>query len=205
MAFEDVFDVTVPSSHSTTRARIRKNWAWYVALGLGLVALGAVAISASTLTTAVMLRFFGWALLLAGVLELGGAFGHDRWRGFSMVLVAGIFYIVVGTAVVANPMRSATALTLVVAVFLVVQGALRVIVSLAHRDPGWPWILLHGVVSLALGIAVWARWPLSGTWMLGLFVGIEVMLTGVTIAMLGLTSHREAHAPTPREHGHVPA
>ena len=200
MAVDDVLFAGGRRLDETARANIRRRWAWYVALGFALVALGVLAMSSSMLATFIAVRLFGWALLAAGVLEVGHALWEDRWRGASLAVIAGALYVVIGTAMIAFPERSAIALTLLVGVFLVVQGTLRVIVSLANRDPGWGWTLFHGLVSLALGAVVWTRWPISGQWVLGLFVGIEIALTGVTVAMLGIFAHREDKARAPSDH-----
>jgi uncharacterized membrane protein HdeD (DUF308 family) len=191
MAINDVLYAGGRRLDEAARAELRRHWAWYVALGVAVSALGVLALSSSTMAAFIAVRLFGWALLAAGVLEVGHGLWEERWRGLSLFLVAGVFYVVVGTAVLVNPGRSAIALALVVAVFLVVQGALRVVISLAHRDSGWGFTLFHGVVSLALGVLVWRGWPVSGTWVLGVFIGIELLLTGTAIALHALSAHRE--------------
>lgn len=191
MAINDVLYAGGRRLDETARAELRRYWAWYVALGVAVSALGVLALSSSTMAAFIAVRLFGWALLAAGVLEVGHGLWEERWRGLSLFLVSGIFYVVVGTAVLVNPGRSAIALALVVAVFLVVQGALRVVISLAHRDSGWGFTLFHGVVSLALGVLVWRGWPVSGTWVLGVFIGIELLLTGIAITLHALSAHRE--------------
>jgi uncharacterized membrane protein HdeD (DUF308 family) len=39
-----------------------------------------------------------------------------------------------------------------------------------------------------MGILIWRQWPLSGIWVIGLFVGIEMIFNGWTLVMLGLTA-----------------
>ena len=56
------------------------------------------------------------------------------------------------------------------------------------RRHGFMVVLLHGVVNLLLGIAVWRQWPLSGLWVIGLFVGIDMLLNGWSLVMLGLAA-----------------
>src|SRR5690606_30620627 len=124
MAIGDVLYAGGRRLDEGAREQLRRHWAWYVALGVGLRALGVLAMSSSTMTAFIAVRLFGWALVLAGVLEVGHGLWEERWRGLSLVLVSGIFYVIVGTAVLVNPLRSAVALTLVVAVFLLVQGTL---------------------------------------------------------------------------------
>ena len=42
----------------------------------------------------------------------------------------------------------------------------------------WGWHALSGLITLLLGILVLAQWPVSGLWVIGLFVGIELLFYG---------------------------
>jgi uncharacterized membrane protein HdeD (DUF308 family) len=80
--------------------------------------------------------------------------------------------------------------TLLVALGLLAGGILRIVVSVIERFDGWGWMLLSGVVSFFLGAAIWRQWPLSGLWVIGLFVGIEMLASGLSWVMLGLAVRR---------------
>jgi uncharacterized membrane protein HdeD (DUF308 family) len=64
---------------------------------------------------------------------------------------------------------------LLVAACLLVGGILRVVLSVIERFDGWGWMLLNGVISVVLGVAICKQWPLSGLWVIGLFVGIDML------------------------------
>ena len=98
--------------------------------------------------------------------------------------MTGILYVVAGWMMVTNPQESAVLLTLVIAMFLVFEGVFRIVASLAARYPHWGWVLFNGVISLILGISIWQRWPYSGLWVIGLFVGIEMLFNGWSLVML---------------------
>jgi uncharacterized membrane protein HdeD (DUF308 family) len=59
---------------------------------------------------------------------------------------------------------------------------------------GSGWLLLHGLVTLALGFMIWTRWPLSSLWLIGTLVGISMVLTGVTRLMMALEIRKIAAA-----------
>jgi uncharacterized membrane protein HdeD (DUF308 family) len=105
-------------------------------------------------------------------------------------LLTGILYVVVGFMIVANPGAAAITLTLLIALFLIFTGIFRIVVALMTRFPHWGWLALHGLVNLLLGIAIWRQWPLSGLWVIGLFVGIDMVFNGWSLVMLGLTARR---------------
>ena len=124
------------------------------------------------------------------------AFSCAKWSGFFIDLLTGILYVVVGFMMIANPGESAAALTLLIAMFLMFGGIFRIVVAISTRYQHWGWLLLHGVVSLLLGISIWRQWPLSGLWVIGLFVGIDMLLNGWSLVMLGLAAHK---LPAPGE------
>src|SRR5947209_770528 len=176
--------------HLIGAEELRRTWGWLLALGVALVVLGVLALSWSVLTTLASVVFFGWLLVVGGVLAVVHAFLRRRWGGFFLELFAGILYTVVGLMVVANPAATAVALTLVISVFLMVGGVFRILTALTARFHHWVWVLLNGVVSLALGLMIWRQWPWSGLWVIGLFVGIDMIFYGWSLVMLAVAVRR---------------
>ncbi len=182
---------------------LHRSWGWYLALGIILIGLGVFALGATVITTVVSVLVFGWALMIGGVLQAGHALWRRQWSGFFLNLATGILYFVVGLMTVMNPVQSAVALTLMIAAFLVIGGLFRVIVTASRRDPGWPWRMVHGFVSMTLGGIIWAQWPFSGLWVLGVFIGIDMVVDGMSLIMLGLGARQLSHhEPPPRARPH---
>lgn len=165
---------------------LRQSWGWYLVFGIVLIVLGMIAIGSSFLMTVASVFFFGWLLIVGGVMEVVHAFWHKRWAGFFLDLLTGILYIVAGWMMVTNPAESALLLTLIIAMFLVFEGVFRIVAALVVRYPHWGSVLLNGIISLILGILIWERWPVSGLWVIGLFVGIEMLFNGWSLVMLSL-------------------
>lgn len=168
----------------TGAGELRRSWGWYLALGIVLIVLGMIAIGSTFVMTIASVLFFGWLLIIGGGMEAIHAFWHKRWSGFFLDLLTGILYVIVGWMMVTNPKASALLLTLVIAMFLVFEGVLRIVTALTARYPHWGWVLFNGVISLALGVMIWRQWPYSGLWVIGLFVGIEMLLNGWSLVML---------------------
>ncbi len=101
-------------------------------------------------------------------------------------LLAGILYVVVGGMMVARPFVGAEALTLLVGSFFLVGGIFRVVAAMTLRLHHWGWILLNGVITALLGLLVLAEWPGSGLFVIGLFLGIDMLFNGWTWVMLSL-------------------
>jgi uncharacterized membrane protein HdeD (DUF308 family) len=171
---------------------LHRNWGWVLALGLVSIILGTVALGWSVLATLASVILLGWILLVAGVLEAVHAFWQRKWGGFFLYLLNGILSVVVGLMLVGNPAASAVVLTLLLAMFFMVGGIFRIIASLVMRFPSWGWRLFNGLISLLLGILIWSQWPVSGLWVIGLFVGIDLIFSGWCNVMLALAARRPA-------------
>jgi uncharacterized membrane protein HdeD (DUF308 family) len=178
---------------------LRRRWGWILGLGVALLIAGTAALSSSLLMTVFSMTLLGWVMCTSGILQAVHAFTCKGWSGFFIDLLAGVLYVVVGFMVIANPAATAVALTLLIAVFLIFGGIFRVVVSLVVRYPNWIWMFLHGVVILLLGISIWKQWPLSGLWVIGLFVGIDLIFNGLSLVMLGLAAKKLPLATTASE------
>lgn len=175
---------------------LHRNWGWFVALGIIQIVLGMIALGSSVLVTFASVVLFGWLLLIGGVLSVVHAFWERRWSGFFIDLAMGILNTVVGFMVVGNPVASAEALTLLIAVFLFMGGIFRIVAALTGHFQHSFWVFLNGIVTLALGIMIWRQWPLSGLWVIGLFIGIDLIFYGWSSLILGLTARRLAPPAT---------
>jgi uncharacterized membrane protein HdeD (DUF308 family) len=174
---------------------LSRNWGWLLALGILLIILGVFAIGAPVVATIAFQVMLGWLLVIGGIAEAIHAFMAQNWRGFLFELLSAILYVVVGAMLLFNPLLGAAALTLLLAVFLVVEGIFKIIMALRVRDHrGWGWLLASGILSLILGAMIWAQWPTSGLWVIGLLVGIQLLFTGWSLVMLALAAraHRQA-------------
>jgi uncharacterized membrane protein HdeD (DUF308 family) len=169
---------------------IRHKSGWFIALGIGLIILGMIALGSSVVATLVSVLFIGWLLVIGGMMQTVHAFGVGQWSGFFLRLFAGLLTLVVGILVISNPAAGAVSLTLLLAAFFMVGGLFRITAALTHPLPGRGWILLSGAVTLLLGIFIWAEWPVSGLWVIGTFVGIDMLFDGWSLVTLGLAVRR---------------
>jgi uncharacterized membrane protein HdeD (DUF308 family) len=183
-------DTTVSQMRSFDLEPLKKRWIWFVGLGAVLIVLGVIALGASVFVTLASMLLIGWLLIAGGVMQAVHAFASKEWSGFFIDLLTGLLYIAVGFMIVANPEVSAASLTLLIALFLIFGGIFKIAVAITTRYQHWGWLLFYGVVTLALGVSIWRQWPLSGLWVIGLFVGIDMILNGWALVMLGLIAKR---------------
>ena len=184
-----VSEETTEASHLPVAAiqELHRHWVFFFALGVALMALGIVATLTAGLSTIVAVDFFGWILVIAGAGVTIHAFWAKRWSGFFLQLLSGLLYLAAGWMLATHPELSAIALTLVIAISFVVQGAFRIGAALSTRIDGWGSLLASGIITLLLGLMIWNEWPLSGVWVIGVFVGIDMFFYGVWLVSLALS------------------
>jgi uncharacterized membrane protein HdeD (DUF308 family) len=168
------------------RASLRRVWWLFFALGLVSVIVGFLAISSTVIATLASVIVFGVLLLIAGFSELVHAVMVRNLRGSAMHLIAAVLYLLVGLFLLEDPIKAAAVLTLLLTASFFVGGLVRILYSLLERFPGWPWVLLNGVVDLLLGALILIGWPESSLTIIGLFLGIDLLLHGWSWVLLGL-------------------
>jgi len=161
-------------------------WGWFLAFGIGLVVLGIAAVARSVTATVVSMLYFGWLLLFACGIEIVQAVMVGHWAGFFHHLLAAILFGVTGLLLVTRPVVSAEVATLFMAMFFLVGGLFQLVDSFVVKLPGWGWQALDGAVTLVLGLLVLAQWPVSGLWVIGLFIGIDLIFYGCAWIALAL-------------------
>lgn len=167
---------------------VRQNWRWVLASGIVFVGLGTLAFGYSVLVTLASVFVLGWALVFAGTFQAIHAFKVFQWSGFILELLLAILYVVVGLVIVAHPEAGALSVTLLIAAFFLVGGLSRIFAGAIFHPPGRAWLLLSGVVTLLLGMLIWAEWPVSGLWVIGTFVAIDMVFSGAWLIMLALNT-----------------
>jgi uncharacterized membrane protein HdeD (DUF308 family) len=167
-----------------------------VILGALLIAVGLVAISSSFIATMATVVTIGILLMIGGVLEIIDAVLGRGWRGFGMHLLSGILYLVVGFLLIQRPLAAAAIFTLMLAAAFFIGGIYRIIVAVSERFYGWRWGLLNGIVTVFLGALIWREWPAAAYWVIGLFVGIDMLFSGWSLVITALTARGVATQTT---------
>lgn len=169
---------------------IRREWGWFLALGILLIAIGALAIGSTFMATLISVLFLGWLLIIGGVVQLFSAFRMRAQRHLFLQLLFGLLALVVGIMLIARPAAGAVTVTLVLAIYFVVSGAFRIGAALSIRYPNWGWHLFSGIVTFVLGAIVWWRLPLIAFWFLGFAVGLDMLFHGWSWVMLSLVARK---------------
>ncbi len=163
-------------------------WGWVVAIGVLFAILGVVALFNVADATVITTVIIGWLLTFAGIMHIVGAFTSGESVGWRVAQgLLGILYVVVGLNLVFNPLEGTLALTVALAILLVVDGVVRIVASIMSRHDAWVLTLILGIVNILLGLWLWTGFPYSGL-AIGLFAGLQLLIVGVMWIVAGFTA-----------------
>ena len=162
--------------------------------GILMLICGFLAIAvplASSIGVAVVI---GWLLLISAVWHL--IFGFRSASGIGGVLwqiLLALVYGAAGLAILLYPLAGLAWLTLVLATFLLIEAALEFVLYFnIRRRVNAAWVLVDAIITLLLGILIWARWPFSSVWAVGTLIGVSLIFSGISRLMLSSAVSRGA-------------
>lgn len=179
---------------------LRDSWFWFLILGVILIVVGIGAVSYSFAAGVATALFFGFFLIAGSVFHIAGAFFTRGWGGFFVSLLAGVLELALGAIFVEHPIDALIVYTLLLAVVFFIEGLFWIIAALAGGFHNWGWTLLSGVITLLLGVMIWRQWPFSGLWVVGTFIGVNMICNGASYVALGLKVRQLPAGPAGEMH-----
>jgi uncharacterized membrane protein HdeD (DUF308 family) len=163
----------------------------FMAIGVGLVLLGIAAMASPVITGTAAMVAIGTVLVLGGV----GQFLETRRQTSALASFLGsitsVLSILCGILIAIQPLTGFAFLGVLLVLYFLAEGfALLVLAIRIRRFDGWQWVLANGILAILLGLLFWSQWPLSGTWEVGLLVGLHVALAGASLVFLGSRARR---------------
>ena len=172
-------------------APLRAKWGWIVALGVVYLVAGFIALGSVVMATVASVFVVGIMMIVAGVAEIINAFQCKGWGKFLVWALLGMLYIVAGFITFENPLFAAVVLTLLLGAALIASGAVRIFLAFSmKRESPWIWVLISSLITLLLGVLILARWPVSSVYVLGIFLGIDLVMAGASWLGIGFALHR---------------
>jgi uncharacterized membrane protein HdeD (DUF308 family) len=169
---------------------VRKRWGWFLLLGVLLLALGIAVMGSAFAATIFSVLLFGVLLVGAGVVQFVQAILAKEWSGLFLSLLLAILYVVIGLVCIGNPAKAAISMTYLMAIFCFIAGIFKMFVSLLLQFERWGWVFFNGIITFILGILIYSEWPVSGLWLIGAFVGIDMILSGISWIALSLAARK---------------
>jgi uncharacterized membrane protein HdeD (DUF308 family) len=160
-------------------------------MGVLLIILGVLAIGTPAVAGKAVVLVIGAMLLLAGIVQIFSGLRSEGWFNKLPPLILGVIVALCGLGLLGEPWVGMKFIALLLAIFFVVEGIWKIIASFSYRPAsGWLLILASGVITLFLGLLIWKQWPVSGLWAVGILVGVDLLMTGISMVALASTVRR---------------
>ncbi len=176
---------------------LHAHWVFFLIEGLILLVLGLIAVVIPPLATVAVEILIGWLVLASGIIGLIMTLRARGAPGFGWSLLSAVIGIIAGVVLLAWPLSGALSLTLILTVFLAMEGIASIMYALSHRrelTPRWGFMLFSGVVDLILAGMIFAGLPATAAWAIGLLVGINLVFGGVALIAMALQARTGAAA-----------
>jgi uncharacterized membrane protein HdeD (DUF308 family) len=184
-----------------SEAELRNRWKWFVGFGVVLVILGAIALWNVVDATLITTIFIGWLLVLGGIVQIIGAFATSGSMGARVLMgLVGILYAIVGFNIVADPLQGAVALTIVIAIVLIVEGIIRLFAAFSEATPQRGLVAVLAVINILLGLWLWSGIPTTGV-AIGFFVGLQLLFAGILMIVGGFAARSAIQSAVQRPAG----
>lgn len=192
---DQISKADVDAAIAAARRAIAERWGWFLTIGI-VLALAGVAAIAFPLVSAIAAKVaLGWIFLVSGALLAVHAFSVQQWRGFLLSLLLGALYLVAGGWLAFFPFTGIVTLTILLAALFLVEGVLEVVMAVRVRPhEGWGWLMLSGLVAIAVGVLIAYELPSSAEWAIGLLAGINLLSTGISFILVALAGRRVGQA-----------
>ena len=172
--------MTGTANESLFHRRLRTSSSRLLWLGIAMVIVGIAAIFFPMFSTLVAALFVGWIFLVSGIFLLVGSFSIHGTGPFFGALLFSLLSIAAGIFLLFNPLRGEIALTLVVGILFMIQGAFEIGFAFETRPHrGWVGMLISGIASVILAILIAAGWPAISVIALGILLGVNFLSTGL--------------------------
>lgn len=171
----------------TELASMRPYWKWLLGMGIATFLAGLLALSVPLVASLTVGLVIGSLLLIDGVLQ-GIHYYHLRNRkGYGWRGLGALFSVIAGLLLLLFPMEGVMSLTLIIGVYFIISGIVKMALALELRPVhAWGWLLFSSVLSLLLGVLVLSVWPAAAGWVIGILVGIDLMFAGWWMAIFAI-------------------
>jgi uncharacterized membrane protein HdeD (DUF308 family) len=149
-----------------------------VLLGIVLIMAGVVVLGDVALATRISAFIIGLFAILGGAFQILHALWTKGWGGFFWHILLGALYVAFGIVLVSQPVTGALILTYALGLVMLLSGIVRVFLSFSHwKEAGWV-MLISGAFAVLAGLVVLTGFPMTGLWVLGLLLGIDLISHG---------------------------
>ncbi len=175
------------------RETVRRHRFLYLVQAALMVLGGVLAILSPVFASAAFVWLLGWILILNGVVQGIGLLGAMNHPSFWLQLIPAVLGIVVGVLLLSNLGQAMVVISVLLVVFLMIEGIAKVVFALSIRPlENWSWVLASGLMGLVLSVILFASMPVTALWLIGLMLGIGLIAEGAALGALIWAAGRPA-------------
>lgn len=170
---------------------VKAHWKAFLFEGILLAVLGVAALILPPLASLAIAIFLGWMFLISGIGGLIVTYWARSTPGFWWSLISAALAVLAGMLLLARPMQAVLTLTIVLGAYFLAEGVATIMYALEHRrelSSRWSWLLISGLVDIAISFMVIAGLPSSAEWAIGVLVGINLLFGGATLIGMALAA-----------------
>ncbi len=172
---------------------LQAHWRLFLIEGIIFILLGFSAIIVPQFFTAVIVLFLGWIIVFGGIVHVSRALFFRDMPGFGLWLGLGLLQVIVGYFLIADPIAGVLTLTMMMTLFFALEGIFKIYLALMMRPlPHWQFVLFSGVTALVFALIILAFWSETAHWLLGLFLGINMIILGSSMVKMSLR-YKDSH------------
>lgn len=164
-------------------------WIWFIFLGLVctlLGVIGAIDLTVTEFLSAFGVLLFGFLFLIAGGVQIVGGLFVRPWPSAVLQVLCGILYGVAGSFAISEPKLATSIFTLLLAIALILGGAVRVVLAFQHlRTFTWIALAFGGILTMFVGAYILLGWPGDSVWVIGMFFALDLIFQGFSWLAMG--------------------
>jgi uncharacterized membrane protein HdeD (DUF308 family) len=166
---------------------LQAHWRLFLIEGIIFVLLGVSAIVVPQLYTEAIILFLGWIIGFGGVVQVSRALIFRDMPGFGLWIFWGVLQIIVGCLLIADPIFGVITITMMMTLFFAAEGGIKIYWAFMLRPlPDWTLVLISGVTELVFALIILMTWSKTVHWLLGLFLGINMIMLGCSMVKVSL-------------------
>ncbi|WP_407183320.1 HdeD family acid-resistance protein [Bradyrhizobium centrosematis] len=176
---------------SVMNRTVKAHWKAFLFEGILLAVLGLAALILPPLASLAIAIFLGWMFLISGIGGLIVTYWARSMPGFWWSLVSAALAVLAGMLLLARPMQAVLTLTIVLGAYFLAEGVATIMYALEHRrelSSRWSWLLISGLLDIAISFMVITGLPSSAEWAIGILVGINLLFGGASLIGMALAA-----------------
>ena len=159
---------------------LHDHWKYYTFQGALMIVVGILALLVPFAATLATTLFFGWLLILGGVIGCVAAFRSKEAPGFWSSLLLALLSVVLGGVIIYDPLAGSVTLTWLLAAFFFLSGLFNFSIARAVRlsTTRFWLVVVSGVIDIVLAVFLIIGLPGTAIWAIGVFLGISFITSG---------------------------